>query len=135
MYNLIVKCLYQWKSLTRYQIKVMKFYFLLILNDNLHDFAYNRWQHGTCIMQGSVKIQILHVPKRGAFYVQYLIYLLWLNFLRCRILQKKSTLQNNPVIRYMIPHNLNFQSLFSYLEYTYTESHTCMHNFTWKFFF
>ena len=47
-------------------------YFLLILYDNLHDLAYNKWQHGTCITQQSVKIQILHVPNRGALHVDIL---------------------------------------------------------------
>ena len=41
----------------------MKFY-LFILYDNLYNFVYNVWQHGTCITQQSIKV--LHVPKRGA---------------------------------------------------------------------
>ena len=34
--------------------------------------AYNRWQHGTCITQQSLKIQIVHVPNRGALLVDIL---------------------------------------------------------------
>ena len=53
----------------RYHIKVIKFCFLPILYDNIHDFAYNRWQHGTWITQQSVNIKISHVPKRGALHM------------------------------------------------------------------
>ena len=52
--------------------KSCQFYFFLILYDNLHDFAYNRWQNGTCITQQSVKIQILHVHKKGVLHVDIL---------------------------------------------------------------
>ena len=54
-----MQCLYQWKSLTSISYESY-------IYDNLHYFVYNGWQHGSCITHRSFKIQVLHVPKRGA---------------------------------------------------------------------